>query len=109
MSDVLKNALSTLINVGEKFDDAEQDGKISIGEGIGIAVSAIGLIKVFKQGAEIKAAFLALTAAEKTDLVTWFKAEFQLHEAGLETIIETIFAGIIQLSDGFNAVAAAVK
>ena len=44
----LKQALTTLINITEKTDEALIDGKINIAEGVSIAMSAIGLIKLIK-------------------------------------------------------------
>ncbi len=101
----LKNALMVIINIAEKTDTALDDGHVTIAEGIGIAMSAIGLIKVVKNFDEIKSEFAALTPAQKTDLEKWFADEFQLNEKQAEKIIEEVFDALL----GLNGVISHIK
>lgn len=94
----LKNALQVIINITEKTDAALEDGKVNISEGIGIAMSAIGLIKVVKQFPEIQKEFTKLTDAQKADLNKWFAGEFQLNEKKTEKIIEEVFDALLGLN-----------
>ena len=100
--DNLKEALKTVIAVTEKSDEALVDGKISIAEGVGIAMSAIGLVKVVKRWKLIKDEYLALTPAESDELSDWFANEFDLIDENLEMIIEMIIDAILKLGEVFE-------
>ena len=103
----LKKALSTLMGITEKTDSAlADDGKISISEGVGIAMSAIGLVKAVKNAKPIKDEYLSLTDDDRTDLVAWFAAEFDITDDNVEGIVESIFAALIQLGEVFENLAA---
>jgi hypothetical protein len=95
----LKDALATVINIAEKTDEALQDGKVSISEGVGIAFSAIGLIKVIKNIKSLFAEYKELTEDQRTELSEWFAENFDLVDDNLEVIIENIFAVLVQLGD----------
>ena len=101
----LKNALSVLIKIAEKTDTALDDGHVSIPEGIGIAMSAIGLVKVVKNFDGIKKEFASLNQAQKADLEKWFADEFQLNEKKAEKIIEEVFDALL----GLNTVIGHIK
>lgn len=101
----LKDALSVVINIGEKTDEALADGNINIAEGVSITMSALGLIKVVKNAKEIKKEFIALTSEQKTELSTWFSEEFDIINDNTESIIEMVFNAILQLGDVFALVA----
>lgn len=99
----LKSALTTVIKIAEKADDALADGKISIAEGIGIAFSAIGLIKVVKNINKIVDDFDGLTNQSRAELITWFKNEFDIRNDNVEDIVEMIFAALVNLGEVFDA------
>jgi hypothetical protein len=93
----LKDALSTLIKVAEKTDNALIDGKINIAEGVSIAMSAIGLIKVIKNAKELFAEYQTLSDEQLANLSIWFAQEFDLRNDNVEEIIEMIFTSILTL------------
>jgi len=105
--DELKNALQVMINIAEKTDAALEDGHITIGEGIGITLTAIGLIKVVKKFPQIKKQFEQLTAAQKATLTTWFTDEFQLNEKKTEKIIDEVFDALLGLNDVIGSIKSA--
>jgi len=101
----LKKALSTLMSITEKTDSAlADDGKISITEGVGIAMSAIGLVKVVKNAKTIKQDYLGLSDDDRTDLAAWFVAEFDIMNDNAEQIVESIFSALLQLGIVFETV-----
>lgn len=103
----LRKALSTLMSITEKTDSAlADDGKISISEGVGIAMSAIGLVKVVKNAKAIKQEYLALTDDDRMDLTAWFAAEFDIVNDNVEQIVESVFSALMQLGVVFETVSA---
>lgn len=100
----LKSALKTVINVAEKTDNALEDGKISIAEGVGIAMSAIGFIKIVKGYKEIAQEYKDLTEDQRAELVEWFTNEFDLQNDNVEGIVETIFTALIGLGEVFEGI-----
>lgn len=98
----LKQALTTLINVSEKTDKALIDGKISIVEGVSIAMSAIGLIKVIKTIKPLFEEYQLLTDVELSQLSIWFAQEFNMHNDNVEQIFEMIFTAILSLGVTFD-------
>lgn len=98
----LKQALTTLINVSEKTDKALIDGKISIIEGVSIAMSAIGLIKVIKTIKPLFEEYQSLTDVELSQLSIWFAQEFDMHNDNIEQIFEMIFTAILSLGVAFE-------
>ena len=99
----LKDALATVINIAEKVDESLEDGKISIGEGVGISFSAIGLIKVIKDIKPLMTEYTELTDDQKTELAEWFKNEFDLRNDNVEEIVEMVFASLLSLGDIFDS------
>jgi len=98
----LKDALETVISIVEKSDDALADGKISIGEGVGIAMSALGLIKAVKNYKEIVADYKSLTDQQRTELSEWFADEFDLNNDNIESIVELVFTALLNLGNVFD-------
>jgi len=98
----LKQALATLINITEKTDEALLDGKINIAEGVSIAMSAIGLIKVIKNIKPLFAEYQSLTDEELSLLSIWFAQEFDMQNQNTEQIIEMIFTAILSLGVAFD-------
>ncbi len=100
----LKDALTTVINIAEKTDAAlADDGRIDIGEGVGITFSALGLIKVVKNIKSLMEKYKALTDTGKTELAVWFEKEFDIVNDNVEVIVEKIFEAILKLGDVFDS------
>lgn len=100
----LKNAIGVLINIAEKTTDSLQDdGKIDIGEGLSIAYSAVGLIKVSKNFKEIIDEYKNLTAEQKEELTEWFAEEFDIENDNVEEIVERVFSIVLNLGELINA------
>jgi len=98
----LKDALTTVINITEKTDDALKDGKISISEGVGLAFAAIGLIKVVKNISSIIEDYNQLDDEQRAELVAWFTDEFDLENDNIEGIVEMVFAALLNLGQVFD-------
>ena len=98
----LKQALTTLINITEKTDEALIDGKINIAEGVSIAMSAIGLIKLIKNIKPLFIEYKELTDQELSLLSIWFTQEFDMQNENAEQIIEMIFTAILSLGNAFD-------
>jgi hypothetical protein len=96
MIEKTKGALKTLLTVGSKVVNAAEDGKITAGEAIGIGLSAIGLIGVFKDLKAIGAELATVKKSDIDDLVAEFTADFEIDNDALESKIE---AGIVALSE----------
>ena len=100
----IKEALRIIINITEKTDRALEDDKVSLAEGVNMAMSAIGLIKVVKSLHAIKSEFISLSSGQKTALGEWFADEFQLRNDKTEEIIEQVFKALLQLSDSMDLI-----
>ncbi len=100
----LKKALGTIINVAEKSELALQDGKISIAEGVGIAMSSIGFIGIVKNAKDLFNEYTALSEAEKIELYNWFEIEFDLVNDSVENVVESVFKVLLNLNDLWNSV-----
>ena len=84
-----KKALKVLLTTGNKVAEAlKDDGKISLTEGMGIAVKAVALVGVFKDLPEIKAEIQAAKPEDMQSLVAEFKADFDIPNDDLEVKIE---------------------
>lgn len=85
-----KKALLTIAKIGSKVDASlMDDGKISVTEGIAIGMSALGLIGVFKNIAEIKEELKGFNEVTKVELVEAFKKEFDLTNDEAEAKVES--------------------
>ncbi len=100
----IKEALKAIVTITEKTDNALEDGRVSIAEGISIAMSALGLIKVVKTFGTLKTEFLNLTGEQKNELGKWFAGEFHLRNDKTEEIIEQVFNAFLQLSDSLDLI-----
>lgn len=88
----LKEACITLINTGEKFDQALEDGKISGVEALTITVSsATGFIAIARKGKTILAEFKDLDDEERKDLIDSVSSELDLRSEYAEKKIEAGF------------------
>ncbi len=91
-----KEALRTLLKVGMKVVNAiEDDGKVDMGEAIGISISAVGIVGIFKDLPAIGAEIGKITPADIKELVDEFNADFDLPNDITEAKIE---AGVAALS-----------
>ena len=89
-----KNALEAVLKLGSKVVEAQKDGKISVSEGVGLALAAVPLIHVFKDLSLIKAELKTITDADVQDLVDTFTANVNIPNDDLK---EKILAGITVL------------
>lgn len=100
----LRGAISGLIRVAQVSVDAFDDGKLSLIEGAKIAVAGFQFWNTVKDIEALKQEWLDLNDAEKTQLVNFFKSEFDLQNDDLEMLIEQMFEAIIHLATAFNSV-----
>ena len=85
-----KNAIKVLLKTGMKVVEAvKDDGKVDLSESMGIAISAVGLVSVFKNIPEIKEEIKNATPEQIATVVADFKAEFDLPNDEDEKIVET--------------------
>lgn len=85
-----KNAIKVLLKTGMKVVEAvKDDGKVDLSESMGIAISAVGLVSVFKNIPEIKEEIKNATPEQIATVVADFKAEFDLPNDEAEKIVET--------------------
>ena len=89
-----KNALETVLKLGSKVVEAQADGRITFGESVGIAMTAVGLIHVFKDLPLIKVELSNITDTDVEELVDSFTANVNIPNEGLK---EKILAGITVL------------
>lgn len=94
----VKKAFEVILKVGTKAVTAVQDdGKIDWKEGIGIGVSALGLIPVFKSLPEIKEELKNIDGRKIQVLVDLFKEQFDLPNDELEARVENGLAALANL------------
>ena len=94
-----KKALKTILKTGNKVASAmADDGKIDLGESMGIAMTAVGLVGVFKSLPEIKEEIKNATPEQISGLVEDFKTEFDIPNDEAEKIIETGFEVLANLA-----------
>jgi len=94
-----KKALKVLLITGNKVAESlKDDGKISLTEGMGIALKAVSLVGVFKDLPEIKEELKVATPADVQQLVEDFKADFDIPNDDLELKIESGLEVLAQLA-----------
>lgn len=98
----LKNALKVCSDVAEKSFEALEDGKVSVPEGLGIGMKALGFINVVKDFPEIKEEYTSLTDEQKVELSAWFADEFDIVNDSTEFIIEQVVTVIVNLGEVFD-------
>lgn len=82
-------ALNAIFNAAKKVDTAlADDGKISLGEGFGIALSGVGLISIFKNIGEILIELKTITPEKMGELIAFFKDAFDLKNDEAEMMVE---------------------
>jgi hypothetical protein len=100
-----KNALKTVLGIFENALKADADGKITTIESIGIGISAISLIGVFKHLPDIEAELKAITPAGIDEIIAEFKADFAIDDKDLQA---KIFQGADIFGELLKAVLAQV-
>lgn len=84
-----KKAIGTLLKLANKvIADVKDDGKIDFGEAMGLAISGVGLIGIFKDLPEIQIELKGIDAVGVSEIVEAVKADFDLADDVLEAKIE---------------------
>ena len=84
-----EKALLTLLETGGKVVSAiADDGKINLGEAIGISMKAVGLVGIFHDLPTIKEELKNITDADVLNLVEIFKTNFDLPNDEAEQKVE---------------------
>lgn len=95
-----EEALITLLEVGNKVKDAlNDDGRVDLGESIGISMKAIGIVGVFKSLPEIRAELKASTPEDRIALVEVFKQHFDLPNDVAEKNVEDGITVLVELAN----------
>ena len=99
-TDKLKNALKTVINVVEGVDEALEDGKLSLAEGISIAVSAVPSgAEVWASRAELVEEVKDLDDDEIIDLENFIAAEFDIRNDKAEKVVEKAIGALVSIGE----------
>lgn len=94
-----EKALIIILETGNKVVDAlADDGKISFGEGVSIAMKGVALVGVFKDLPEIKNELKNATSEDVALLVETFKEKFDLPNDEAEQKIEQGIEVLTQLA-----------
>lgn len=85
-----KSAIKVFMKTGTKVMEAvKDDGKVDLGESMGIAMSAVGFVGVFKNISAIKEEIKNATPEQIAETVAEFKEEFDIPNDEAEKIVET--------------------
>ena len=95
----LTDGLSVLINVANATDEALEDNKISLTEGLALVVKLSGLWNTVRNWSELKEEIVDLDDDEKAALADYFKAELDFRDDKLEDLIEKGFKVLLSLSE----------
>jgi hypothetical protein len=95
--DKLKSALGAAIKLGQVLDKALEDGKINMLEGGKIGIAGFQLFNQIKDFQGLKESWMNLPTEQRLELITYFKAEFDLKNDNLEEFIEQVFEVVINL------------
>jgi hypothetical protein len=95
--DKLKSALGAAIKLGQVLDKALEDGKINMLEGGKIGIAGFQLFNQIKDFQALKESWMNLPTEQRLELITYFKAEFDLKNDNLEEFIEQVFEVVINL------------
>ena len=94
----LKKAVSKLITTAMVVDSKLDDGKITIPEGMSIAVSAIGWVWIFKNFKAIIEDFTGLDEAGVVTLTDQIRTELDLRNDVAEAVVEQALEIILRLA-----------
>jgi hypothetical protein len=84
----VKKAVETILKTVVKVDKALEDSKVSIPEGMGIALSAVPWIGVFKNIPAISEELKDWNEQKTNELVDHFKANLELRNKATEEVVE---------------------
>jgi len=94
-----EQAIVTLAEVGSKVATSlADDGRISISEGIGISMKALGIIAIFKNLGTIRDEIKNITVEKKDALIAKFQAAFDLPNDEAEKRVEEGIIVLINLA-----------
>lgn len=94
----LKKAVSKLITTAMVVDQKMDDGKITIPEGMSIAVSAIGWVWIFKNFKNVIEDFKGLDENGVATLTDQIRAELDLRNDVAEAVVEQALEIILRLA-----------
>ncbi|HQK28454.1 MAG TPA: hypothetical protein PLC85_11060 [Smithellaceae bacterium] len=94
----LKKAVSKVITTAMVVDQKLEDGKITMPEGMTIAVSAVGWIWIFKNFRKVIEDFKALDEEGVATLIETIKSELDLRNDSAEAVVEQALEIIIRLA-----------
>ena len=97
--ETIKKDLSIVIGIGQQAAKANEDGKITALEWIGIGIKALKIWDIYKNGKQAYQEFLDLDEQERIELSEYFNAEFDIKNDNLEAIIEGAFMLLISMSE----------
>lgn len=98
----LKTSLTAIAMVVKTIDEAAEDKKVNVVEGVKIALKGLSLIKVVKNLKTAKTELLNLDGAEKAELKQHFEKVFELRNDEAEKMVESLVALAIDLSDNLS-------
>ena len=102
--ETIKKDLAILIAVARETDKSlSDDGKISIFEGFNIAIKAVKIWEITKNAKELVEEYKDLDETEKLELQAWFANEFNIENDKIESIVETAFAVLVEMSELITA------
>ena len=84
----LFKAVTTIIKTAESVDKALQDDKVSIAEGIGIGITVIPWIGIFKNFDKILVDMKQWNDTSLEQTIQYVRDELQLNNPGTEAIVE---------------------
>ena len=86
----LKKDLLVIAKIVNLVDNALEDGKVNVAEGVGLAFKAIDLIGVIKNFKQAQEELMDLTSDEVPEIVEAFKQEFDIDNDKAEEVVETV-------------------
>ena len=86
--DKVKKAFKEVIEFGEALAKALEDGKVTWGEGFGLAWEAKDIGYIVNNWKSIKEQWNDMSTVEENEVIDYIKAEFELSNADAEEKIE---------------------
>lgn len=96
----LKKSLKRVLNFGLALSKDLEDGKITLGEGIGLIGKIVPLGYIINNWAQIKAEYMDLSVEERAEMQSYLASEFDIDNDRIEKIIEDGF-GMLLVVDTF--------
>ena len=94
----LKKAVSKVITTAMVVDRNLEDGKLTVPEGMGIALSAVAWVWIFRNFRKVVEDFKALDETGVAELNRQIQAEFDLRNDTAEAVVEQALEIIIRLT-----------